>query len=263
MGPFPHYLTFKNVLISMCLLWVVAVFLNANWWLYTLILGLGLVISYFGTTQISSNFHMKAHCSAPQLGKKEIALTFDDGVRHPKQSQQVLDILQQYKVKATFFCIGKNLEQAAQIDVLKRIHAEGHLIGNHSYSHSNFYDFFSSKRIREETLQTDQIVQQHIGKTPRFFRPPYGITTPNIAKAFDKLEHHTIGWSLRSLDTVMTNHHQLLERVQSKLKSGDIVLLHDHLPLMTTFLPLFLEYILKEGFTIVGVDQLLGLRAYA
>jgi peptidoglycan-N-acetylglucosamine deacetylase len=263
MAPFPKYLTFRNVLTGMLLLWGLAVLLKAAWWLYLLVFMAALTISYFGTTQISSNFHMPAYCKAPNHHKKEIAITFDDGVTNPKQSHLVLDILKKYQAPATFFCIGKNLETNEQLEVLKRMNTEGHIIGNHSYSHSNFYDFFSSKQVIEETLLTDEIVRKHTGKTPRFFRPPYGITTPNIAKAFKALEHKTIGWSLRSLDTVIKDDQKLFERVKSKLKTGDIILFHDHIPQMKTFLPMFLEYLLKEGYTVVGADQLLGLKAYA
>lgn len=206
---------------------------------------------------------MPSYCKALNHDKKEIAITFDDGVTNPERSHLVLDILKNYQIPATFFCIGKNLENKEQIKVLKRMNAEGHIIGNHSYSHSNFYDFFPSKKIIEETLLTDKIIQTHTGKIPRFFRPPYGITTPNIAKAFKTLEHKTIGWSLRSLDTVIKDEKKLFERIKSKLKTGDIILFHDHTQHMKTFLPMFLEYILKEGYTVVGTDQLLGINAYA
>jgi len=184
--------------------------------------------------------------------------------KHPKVLlSKVLDVLKQYQAPATFFCIGKNLESEEQIQVLKRMDAEGHIIGNHSYSHSNFFDFYSSKRVAEEVVLVDKMIQQHIGKTPLFFRPPYGITNPNIAKAFKTLSHKTIGWSLRSLDTVIKEEKILLKRVKSKLKSGDVLLFHDHLECMPAFLEMFLEYVLKEGYTIVAVDQLLGLKPYA
>ncbi len=239
-----------------------AAWLAAAWWVYLLVFTIAFTIAYFGTTQISSNFHLPAFCSVKGHPKKEIAITFDDGVIDPKQSGLVLDILKQYKIPATFFCIGKNLASEAQIAILKRMDAEGHIIGNHSYSHSNFFDFFSSKRVVEEVLRADRIVQQHIGKTPLFFRPPYGITTPNIAKALKQLNHKTIGWSLRSLDTVIKDKELLFKRVKGKLKKGDILLFHDHVEQMPSFLPLFLEYVLKEGYAVVGVDELLNLKPY-
>lgn len=259
---FPAYLTFRNVLIVAFSLFALGVWLQLAWWFYVIVFLIALTISYFGTTQIRSNFHVQAFCLSESHPRKEIAISFDDGVSDAKQSNLVLDVLKEYQVPATFFCIGKELEQAAQVEVLKRMDREGHLVGNHSYSHSYVFDFYSSKRVLEELHQTDTIIQKHIGKTPLFFRPPYGITNPNIAKALRSTEHSTIGWSLRSLDTVLKEEHALFERVTKRLKAGDILLFHDHLECMPAFLKLFLEYVLKEGYTIVGVDELLQLKAY-
>jgi len=262
MGPFPKYLRLNTIIISTFVLWGIAAICGASWWFYVLVLWLGLTITYFGTTQIASNFHLPAYCKAVDASKKEIAITFDDGVLNPAQTNLVLDILKQYEIPATFFCIGKNLVSNEQVQVLKRIDVEGHLIGNHSFSHANFFDFFPSKRVVQEILDTDKIIQQHLNKQPLFFRPPYGITTPNIAKAMRQVEHKTVGWSLRSLDTVIKDEKMLLKRVQKKLKKGDVLLFHDHLEFLPRFLPLFLEYLLKEGYTVVGLNQLLQLKAY-
>lgn len=262
MLPFPKYLTFRNLLFATFLFLGLAVIFQAAWWVFVLIFLNWSVIAYFGTTQIRSNFHVEAFGFAENHPRKEIAITFDDGVLNPQQSNLVLDVLKAYKVPATFFCIGKNLESVAQIEVLKRMDKEGHLIGNHSYSHSNFFDFFSADKVREEIIQTDNLIQQHIGKKPLLFRPPYGITTPNIAKALKALDHKTIGWSLRSLDTVIKEENKLLERVKKKLKSGDVLLFHDHLDCQPAFLKIFLEYLLKEGYSVVGVDALLRIKPY-
>jgi peptidoglycan/xylan/chitin deacetylase (PgdA/CDA1 family) len=263
MGPFPKYINGRNVLIVLLLSLGLCIALSAVWWVYFSIITTAFTISYFGSTQVSSNYFMPAFCRAINHQKKEISITFDDGVTNSIQTSKVLDILKQYQAPATFFCIGKNLESKEQIQVLKRIDIEGHIIGNHSYSHSNFFDFYPSKRVIKEVLQADNMIAQHIDKTPLFFRPPYGITTPNIAKAFKTLNHTTIGWSLRSLDTVIKDENMLLKRVKKKLKKGDILLFHDHLECIPAFLELFLKYVLKEGYTIVPVDQLLGLKPYA
>jgi len=262
MGPFPKYVRLNILILSTFVLWGIAAVFAAPWWFYVLVLVVSLTITYFGTTQIASNFHLPTHCKAVNSDKKEIAITFDDGVLNPMQSNLVLDILKQYEVPATFFCIGKNLVSEEQIQVLKRMDAEGHIIGNHSFSHANLFDFFSSKRVVQEILETDQLIEKHLNKKPLFFRPPYGITTPNIAKAMRQVEHQTIGWSLRSLDTVIKEEKMLLKRVQKKLKKGSIILFHDHLECHPRFLPLFLDYLLKEGYTVVGLDQLLQLQAY-
>ncbi|MBL4649313.1 MAG: polysaccharide deacetylase family protein [Aureispira sp.] len=108
MGPFPKYLRLNTVIISTLVLWGIAALIGAPWWAYAFVLWVGLTISYFGTTQIASNFHLPAYCKAVNSDKKEISITFDDGVLNPIQSKLVLDVLKQYKVPATFFCIGKN-----------------------------------------------------------------------------------------------------------------------------------------------------------
>ena len=236
MGPFPKYIRHNNVLIAGLSLWAVAAFFQAAWWVYVLVFLVGFTIAYFGTTQISSNYHMPTFSIVKAHPKKEIALTFDDGVMNPKQSNLVLDVLKAHQAPATFFCIGKNITSEAQIEVLKRMDAEGHLIGNHSYSHAPMFDFYSTKRILQEVAQTDGLIQKHIGKKPNFFRQPYGITTPKIAKAIKTSQHQTIGWSLRSLDTVLKDENLLLKRVKSKLKQGDVLLFHDHLECMPQFL---------------------------
>lgn len=262
MGPFPTYLRFNALVIETIILFVISFIAGAAWWVYVVIFLVALTIAYFGTTQIASNFHMPTFCSVPNHSKKEIAITFDDGITNPVQSQKVLAILKQYQVPATFFCIGKNIESAEQRAIIQQMDEEGHIIANHSYSHSNFFDFFSVQRVKEEVEQTDQLIQQIIGKQPLFFRPPYGITTPRIAKAIRQTPHQTIGWSVRSLDTVIKDEQLLFDRVSKRLKNGAVLLFHDHLEHIPDFLNLFLEYVLKEGYTVVGVDELLQLKPY-
>lgn len=258
---FPDYLTFKNLRIVAVLLIVLAFVLQVPWWGYLLIAIIGLSIAYIGTTQIGSNFHLKAHCKGAG-NTKRIALSFDDGVLNPEQSKAILAVLAKHQATATFFCIGNNLATAEQIAVLQQMDAAGHCIGNHSQSHSALFDFYSTQRIIQEIQTADTHIQRHIGKQPLFFRPPYGITTPRIAKALDALEHEAIGWSIRSLDTVIKDPKQLLKRLQQRLHPEAIVLFHDHLPHLPTVLNDFLEYVLNKGYTIVGIDELLQLKAY-
>lgn len=255
-------LTFRNINIAAILIAVLLWIFGAAWWAYVLVFLVHSAIAYWGTTQICSHFHMPAYCKAKNHPTKEIAITFDDSVLIPEQTNQVLDILKKYNIPATFFCIGKNLEEEAQQETLKRMDEEGHLIGNHSYSHSTTFDFYSADRIEKELHQTDYIILNIIGKRPNFFRPPYGITTPKIARAVQRTKHNTIGWSVRSLDTVIKDKKKLFTRVTSQLGNGDIILFHDHLEHIPSFLPTFLEYVLNKGYNVVRADQLLQLKAY-
>lgn len=262
MGPFPVFLRARGVLIGLLLGCLLVYAWSGAWWGYALVLWLGFTVAYFGTTQIGSHFYMPTYFKGANSSQKQIALTFDDGIVNPEQTRQVLQVLQQYQAKATFFCIGKNLQTKEQQAVLKELHTAGHWVGNHSFSHANLFDFYGSKRVVQEIKATDALIHSLIGKQPLFFRPPYGITTPNIAKALKQLPHQTIGWSLRSLDTVIKKEQALLKRLKKQLHAGAIVLLHDHVKSLPEVLPLFLDYLLSEGYIVVGLDKLLELPAY-
>lgn len=263
MGPFPVFLRARPIGLGMLLGMALVYGLGGPWWGVVAVFLVSFTIAYFGTTQIGSQFYTPTYYKGKSTSQKQLALTFDDGILKPEQTRQVLAILAQYKVSATFFCIGKNLQTSAQQAVLQELHQAGHLVGNHSFSHANLFDFYNSKRVIEEVTSTDQLIQQLIQKKTLFFRPPYGITTPNIAKALKQLPHHTIGWSLRSLDTVIKQEDLLLQRLQKKLHSGAIILMHDHVNSLPQVLPLFLDYVLKEGYTVVGLNELLDLPAYS
>jgi peptidoglycan/xylan/chitin deacetylase (PgdA/CDA1 family) len=262
MGPFPVWLRARAVGIGLLLGLVVVYGLQGAWWGYVLVLWVAFTVAYFGTTQIASHFYLPTY-NKGSGAKKQLALTFDDGIVNPEQTRQVLKILEQYNAPAAFFCIGKNLQTSAQQTVLKELHEQGHLVGNHSYSHANLFDFYGSRRVLEEIRQTDALVERLIGQRPLFFRPPYGITTPNIANALRQVPHRAVGWSLRSLDTVIKQEELLLQRLKKRLHLGAVVLFHDHTKSLPQVLPLFLDYVLKEGYTVIGLDELLDLPAYS
>lgn len=214
-----------------------------------------------GTARIGSQFYTPTTCHGTTT-KKHLALTFDDGFSVPKQTRKVLDLLDDYQVPATFFCIGQHLKSVEQGALLKRIHQGGHLVGNHSYSHAPLFDFYTKKRLIKELEQTDERIEQLIGQRPRWFRPPYGVTNPPIAHAVRATQHEVIGWSVRSLDTSSRSANALLNRLKRQVHPGAVVLFHDHIPLAAEVLPAFVDWVLKEGYTVVGLDQLLESSAY-
>jgi len=187
---------------------------------YFIPLFIWLAILFRGSKNICSQFYTEVKCTSDN--KSKIQLTFDDGP-HPEITPEILKILKKYNQKAIFFCIGKNIEKYPEI--AKQIIAEGHLIGNHSFSHSYFFDFFGTKKVVEELEKTNRLIKNISGKDCQIFRPPYGVTNPNIAKAVKILNLRIIGWSIRSMDTVK-NKKQVLKRLK-KAKPGDIVLFHD------------------------------------
>ena len=216
------------------------------------------LIVLVGSTIIFSNYHVKAYCRNPLEKQNVISITFDDGPH--EMTELVLDVLRKYNVKATFFCIGKNIEKHPII--FKRIIEEGHFIGNHSYSHAYFFDFYRKNRVIVEIQKTDKLIESVLGKKTTLFRPPYGITNPSIRRALSITKHKTIGWSVRSLDGIVKNKKFVYNRIITRIGPGEIVLLHDtslHSVKVLERLLLFLE---ENKFTVVSLEQLLKIKAY-
>ncbi|MFK6999777.1 polysaccharide deacetylase family protein [Flavobacterium oreochromis] len=198
------------------------IYWQLSWWAYIILLLIHLGVTTWGVFDVRLKYFMPI-INNFGTNEKAIALTFDDG---PTEfTPQVLDLLKQYQMKATFFCIGKQLEQYPEI--AERIVAEGHLIANHTYSHSNQTGFWGKKKLLEEFSKTDQLLERITQKKNKFFRPPFGVTNPHIAGAVREKKYQVIGWSIRSLDTVIEDENLIFDRITSKLTKGKIILLHD------------------------------------
>ncbi|WP_281867059.1 polysaccharide deacetylase family protein [Flavobacterium sp. GSB-24] len=219
---------------------------------------LWIVINAVGSSRISSNYHVKAFCHNPSETQKKIALTFDDG---PSEfTLEVLALLKKYNVKATFFCIGKNIEKHPEI--LKQIIADGHLVSNHSYSHSKFFDFYNAKQIAAEIKKTDALLEKYTSKKINFFRPPYGVTTPSIRRALNITGHKVIGWNIRSLDGGTKNKELIFNRIIKRVSPGGIVLLHDTASHSVLVLEQFLQFLEQNSYEVISIEELLNLKAY-
>lgn len=225
---------------------------------FVVVIAFWLVVVWLGSSIISLNYHVKAYCNNPLTTEKNIAITFDDG---PSETTLlILDLLQQYNAKATFFCIGKNIERHP--DILKRIDTEGHLIGNHSYSHSSYFDFYNKKRVTAEILKTDALIAKVTGKNTTLFRPPYGVTNPSISRSLKVTKHKTIGWNIRSLDGITKNENFIYARIIKRIAPGGIVLLHDTSTHTLLVLERLLQFLKKNNYTVVSLEQLLKIKAY-
>ena len=229
-------------------------------WPFALLLSLSIVITICGSFFIQLNYHLISLHSNKTISKDQIALTFDDGP-HPEFTPKVLELLKKHGVKATFFCIGRNIEQHPEL--FKRVVSEGHSIGNHTYSHSKFFGFFGTERVFQELIRTKALVKQITGKYPKLFRPAFGVTNPMIEKAVKKSKVQSIGWSIRSLDTTSRAEQTILSRITSKIKKGDIVLLHDTSQKTVNVLERLLLFLEDKNLESVTVDELLELKAYA
>lgn len=234
-------------------------FSEVAWWIYLLIFVAYSGIQAYGSIVLSAQFFVEVKSSGRKTSN-EVALTFDDGPIAGK-TEQILAILDRYKAPAAFFCIGKNVK--ANPEILRAIRANRHIVGNHSYWHGKLFDLQTSGAIKKELDDTNDIIFETLGVRPAFFRPPYGVTNPMVASAIHQGGYKTIGWTVRSLDTVIKDAERLFQKVTSTLKAGDIILLHDFSASTIEMLPRLIEHIQKSGLTIVPLDKLLNEKAYA
>ena len=229
-----------------------------GWGLFTVAI-VGLALITWGAFRIQANFFVKATHRGP-LANRKIALTFDDGP-HPTYTPQVLELLRRYQAKATFFCIGKNVEQHP--DLVRQAHQAGHAVGNHSYTHAGTIDFHLQQGWLDELQQTDRAIEQAIGHRPAFFRPPYGVTTPHLAGAVRASGHHVIGWWVRPYDTLKSRTPDRIARtILRKVKPGAIILLHDTHDRIVPVLEQLLPELHQRGYALVTVAELIDRHAY-
>ncbi len=229
-------------------------------WLYVLFVFIWFLITAIGSFQIKWNYHLQSLNHNYKISENHISITFDDGP-NPDFTPKVLKLLKENNAKATFFLIGKNAEKHPEL--VCQIIDQGHTIGNHSYSHSKNFGFFSSEKIIVELRRTNSILKEITGKEIKMFRPPFGVTNPNIKKALKCTGHLSIGWSKRSLDTTDLSEERILKRITSNLKKGDIILLHDSSAKTVAVLEQLLLTLPPHQMQSVSVDRLLEIEPYA
>jgi peptidoglycan/xylan/chitin deacetylase (PgdA/CDA1 family) len=197
-----------------------------------------------------------------------VALTFDDGPT-AGATDRVLDQLGELEVKAAFFVIGRNVER--EPDLLRRIVAEGHLVGNHTYDHSRWASMGRGDYWRRQIGKTDAAIEQVLGRRPRLFRPPIGHKTPYTMAAARENGHVVVTWSIRAWDGVPTTAGRIIEHVTPRCQAGSIVVLHDGVEprrprdpsaTLAAIKPLVLA-LRQRGLEPVRLDELTGLQAYA
>ena len=189
--------------------------------------------------------------------QRRVALTFDDGP-DPRSTPALLDLLRAENVPATFFCIGRNV--AAHPALTARIAQEGHLLGNHTYTHSNATNFFGLAQLTDEMTRTQSVTRDAAGFAPVYFRPPMGLSNPRVFKAASALGLKVIGWTARGIDTQIHDSNRVVQRILRGVRPGAIILLHDgNIPperLMTT-VKLLLAKLRKQGYQFARLDHLL------
>jgi peptidoglycan-N-acetylglucosamine deacetylase len=161
----------------------------------------------------------QAACEANQ-----IAITIDDGP-NPEVTPAVLDILDAYDAKASFFCIGRLVE--SHPDLALEIIRRGHSIENHSYGHRHHFSLMGMKSLRQEIVKTQEVISQATGYLPSYFRAPAGLRSPLLDPVLQSLNLRLISWTRRGFDTITNDPSKILNKLQRDLSAGDILLLHD------------------------------------
>ena len=187
-----------------------------------------------------------------------IAMTFDDGP-HPKNTPRLLDMLRERNIKATFYVVGRNVDLYPHI--VRRIVAEGHEIGNHTWTHRNLTGL-SNASVRIEMDRTRDVIISACGVEPRTMRPPYGaLRESQRAWIYKEYGYPTIMWNVDPMDWRRPGVSVVTSRILENTRNGSIVLAHDlHKPTVDA-MPETLDGLLERGFQFVTVSQLLGATA--
>ncbi len=181
--------------------------------------------------------------------KKQIALTFDDGPG--KYTEELLDGLRERGVKVSFFLMGSKVEK--QPELIKTMYGDGHLIGNHTYSHINFFKC-DSKTIEEELERTNLIIESITGEKPEFFRPPYGYYT---GFQLNRIDQMAVLWSSTPRDWINTDDDYICDYIVEHACDGQIILLHDTKEATVPAVLRAIDILSEEGYEFVRVDELL------
>lgn len=187
---------------------------------------------------------------------KQIALTFDDGP-HPRITPQILEILNEYGIKATFFVIGVNSKNYSK--QLKQIADGGHEIGNHTYSHK-ILKSMSKEEIEKEILDTETQVEKITNITPNLLRPPCGIYDETLIEIAQEKDLKVVLWTVDSHDWSHRTVANIVQNVTKNASNGDILLFHDYVSgeyntpnALRKIIPL----LIKQGYEFVTVSELL------
>lgn len=181
---------------------------------------------------------------------RKIAITFDDGP-HPSYTAQLLDGLKERGIHATFFVTGEHAELHPEI--IERMVDEGHLIGNHTYSHIQLTKN-NREKFKEELIKTNEILKEITGEEVQYVRPPYG----SWDKSFEKeLNMFPVLWTVDPLDWSSRNVGRITEKIVSKTGENDIILMHDYYDTSVTAALKAIDELLEEGYTFVTVEEIL------
>jgi len=190
--------------------------------------------------------------------KKIVALTFDDAPDE-NNTRKILDILQKYDVKASFFMIGATMNDE-NITAVKRSFNEGHLVLSHSFDHPRFTNL-DKNAIHSQLDRVATRIETITGQSPLLFRPPYGSINQNVVDTINTSGSSIILWSLDSLDWTLKDPIAVANNVVSNIRNGDIILMHRN-PTSVASLEMVIETLHSIGYTFTTLDKMLNLKPY-
>lgn len=188
----------------------------------------------------------------------KIALTFDDGP-HPRYTPQILDILDEYNIKATFFIVGVNAKNYP--DTMEEVIKRGHEIGNHTYSHPHV-SCLNSITLKDEVEKCESTVYGLTDYKTKLFRPPEGMIDADVRQVLRSLDYKVILWDIDTRDWAHVSPEEIAENVTDNISSGDIILMHDYIAYDSPTpeaMKIFIPKLLKKGYKFVVISELIGL----
>lgn len=205
--------------------------------------------------EIRMNFYLNSVNRGPD--RMEVSITFDDGP-DPENTPKILELLREHDIKAVFFCTGKAAAQYPGI--IRQMLSEGHEIGNHTYTHSNFFDFYTVSKMADEISDTEKVIAKISGKKPDYFRPPYGVTNPALARALSFFNYIVVGWTFRTYDLKKDGIDGVIRRLEKNLRKGSILVFHDHNRNIHEILLASIGFIRNMGYDIVPLKKMIDGR---
>ena len=195
-----------------------------------------------------------------ETDEKIVALTFDDGP-HPTTTAEILDVLREFGVRATFFTVGENA--AKRPGLTAREAAEGHEIGNHTFTHINVRNL-SAEKVEKELIDTEAAVTDAAGVKPTLFRPPEGKIGEVGECVAERLGYTVVLWSVDTRDWTHRTASAIAKTVTDNVKDGDVILCHDFISgesHTADALRIFIPKLLSEGYEFVTVSELISKKA--
>lgn len=204
-----------------------------------------------------SHFIERGVLPMAKIQQKLVSLTFDDG---PSQyTNQILDILDGYNIKATFFAVGEAASKYPEI--MRRIKKENHVIGNHTWNHPSIVDI-SSSELSDQIVKTNEVIKEILNEETALFRAPYGNIDSASFRTIRNAGLTSVLWNVDSLDWSMKESSLIEKRIKKYTVSDSIILLHDGdgygsgpRDVTVQALPQIIDYLTQEGYSFVTIPE--------